>query len=155
MITVWRLVPSPHPETALSGEGAAALGSRFNSKGRNVVYAAGSLSLAMLELLVQAGNRSRLLDYVCIPIGVNASVIQTAELADLPNEWDSKPHVAASQQFGDRWLDEARSLVLRVPSVVIPSEHNYLINPVHPDFAKLQIGPPSPAPFDTRLLGPT
>lgn len=152
MITVWRLVARRHFNTALTGEGAALLGARFNSKGRKLVYAAGSLSLALLEILVQAGDRSRLKDFVTIPIGVGETLIQTAESAALPGGWNARPHGAASQQFGDRWLDDARSAVLRVPSVVVPTEYNYLINPAHPDFRRLEIGVPTPAPLDPRLL---
>lgn len=131
------------------------MGARFNSKGRKLVYAEGSVSLAMLEILSQAGDRSRLPDYVCIPISFDGSVVQSADSDDLPSQWDARPHVTASQNFGDQWIADGRSLVLRVPSVVNPLEHNYLINPGHEDFAKLEIGPPSPAPFDSRLLRPT
>lgn len=149
-ITVWRIVDPKHAADAFSGIGAEILGGRFNSKGRRLVYTAGSVSLALLELLVQANKRSRLREYLCIPATFDASQVEVHD-ADLPNGWDARPYTHVSQHFGDRWLEEERSLVLRVPSVVVPQEYNYLINPAHPEMGTVEIGDAFPAPFDDRL----
>jgi len=53
MLTVWRLVTARFADTAFSGDGARLYGGRWNRKGVPLVYAAGSQSLAMLEMLVQ------------------------------------------------------------------------------------------------------
>ena len=70
-------------------------------------------------------------------------------------EWEIdgfEPYVGRETQLlGDHWLEETRSLALRVPSAVIPEEHNYLINPQHPNFAQLDIGPPELFTLDSRL----
>jgi RES domain-containing protein len=53
--------------------------------------------------------------------------------------------------IGDEWLRSKASSVLRVPSVIIPDESNFLLDPTHPDFAKLSIGTPKEFWFDPRL----
>ena len=58
----------------------------------------------------------------------------------------------ATQDLGDRWVRESRSVVLEVPSVLIPGESNYLINPGHPEFRSVSIGPAEAFAFNPRLL---
>lgn len=152
MITVWRITAPQYAETAFSGEGARLWGGRFNSPGRRVVYASGSLSLATLEVLAGANDRRRLRGYLAVSATFDEADVETLTVADLPEGWDARPYASASQTIGDTWLDDARSLALRVPSVVVPMEWNVLLNPEHPSFVGVQIGPPTVAPFDPRLL---
>ena len=70
----------------------------------------------------------------------------------LPASWRRSPPPSAVQRLGDAWLDEGRSAVLRVPSVVVPAEWNYLLNPAHTDFAEIDIGPKRSVQFDPRLV---
>jgi RES domain-containing protein len=53
--------------------------------------------------------------------------------------------------MGDRWVKKQSSAILTVPSIVVPDEYNYLLNPTHPDFAKIEIGKPIIYYFDPRL----
>lgn len=139
-------------DTAFSGEGARLQGGRFNAPGRRVVYTSASLSLAMLEMLVQANDRRRLKEYLCIPVTFDARLVTVLDASDLPDGWDARPYTEVSQAVGDAWLDEAVAAVLRVPSVTVMREHNYLLNPEHAAFGQLVIGAPEPTPFDARLL---
>lgn len=150
-MTAWRIVRSRHVATAFSGIGAEQYGGRFNSIGRKLLYCAGSISLALLELLVQANRRERLTDYVCTSITFDDAAVEFVESESLPAGWNARPYERASQDFGDQWLDAQRSLVLSVPSIVNPYERNYLINPLHPRFKEIETGEPFPAPFDPRL----
>ncbi len=77
MIRAWRLIKAEHAEDAFSGEGARRGGGRWNSKGVRVVYTAGSLSLATLEVMVHTHFYSALKYYVCIPIDFNPSLSQS------------------------------------------------------------------------------
>lgn len=147
---VWRITSPTYVDSAFSGIGAEVFGGRFNSPGHKVVYTAGSLALAVLELLVQVNKRERLRGYVCMSATFDDAAIET--VPHVPEGWDARPYTRASQEIGDRWLKEQRSLVLRVPSVVIPQEYNYLINPLHPDFKDVEIGDAFAAPFDARLM---
>jgi len=70
----------------------------------------------------------------------------------LPADWMLEPPGPSSQAIGDAWVQAGESAVLAVPTVLIPSETNYLLNPMHPDFKKISIGKPQPFAFDPRLL---
>ena len=70
----------------------------------------------------------------------------------LPDGWDAMPPNLVSQSIGDRWLESSRSAVLRVPSVVVPAESNYLLNPRHPDFDRIEIAAPEVLRVDPRLI---
>lgn len=152
MLTVWRIVGPAYVDDAFSGEGAELHGGRFNSKGRKVVYTAGSISLTLLELLVQAGKKERLAGHLCLPATFDEAHVELLVRTDLPAGWDARPYTRVSQEIGDQWWEEQRSLVLGVPSVVVPQEYNYLINPLHPAFDEIEIGSAFPAPFDRRLI---
>lgn len=148
---IWRITDSRYLDDAFSGIGAEKYGGRFNSVGRKLVYCAGSISLALLEMLVQADKRSRLSGHSCISATLDDLLVEAVDPASLPSGWDARPYERVSQDFGDHWLEEERSLVLRVPSIVNPYEWNYLINPLRPEFDTIEFGSPVPVPFDPRL----
>ncbi len=150
-ISVWRICSSKYVNTAFSGAGAEKFGGRFNHQGQALVYTSESLSLALLEMLVQANSTNRLSSHVCIPAEIDETNIITYREEDLPGDWDMIPYTHITQQLGDRWLKEQESLALRVPSVAVPQEYNCLINPHHPEFGSIVIKKPLPVPFDYRL----
>jgi len=51
-------------------------------------------------------------------------------------------------------MNDAEHLVVSVPSVVVPMERNFLINPAHLDFSKIHIGLSSALKLDRRLFSP-
>jgi RES domain-containing protein len=150
-IRAWRITPKRYEDTAFSGLGAEEYGGRFNSDGTALVYTSESLALATLELLVRANDRRRLQDRVCLPVSFPSPHVTVLNAEDLPERWNSRPYTPDSQHVGDAWVESETSLVLRVPSVVVPVENNYLINPHHPDAADLEIGDAIPLPLDPRL----
>ena len=150
-ITAWRITSEKYADTAFSGEGAKKYGGRFNSVGTLVVYTSESISLATLELLAKAGRRQRLSGRVVLSVTFEESQVIVYDKEDLPEGWDARPYGPSSQQATGEWIRSEKSLVLKVPSVVVPEEHNYLINPEHPDFDKLEFGEPRPLDPDSRL----
>lgn len=150
-ITVWRITSEKYADSAFSGEGAKEYGGRFNSVGTPVIYTSESISLATLELLAKAGRRQRLSDRVVLPAAFDKKRVIAYEEKDLPDGWDERPHGPASQKVGNQWVESEASVVLKVPSVVVPAEYNYLINPRHPEFEELEIGEPRPLEPDPRL----
>ena len=151
MIVVWRICKRQLLRNAFSGEGAAATGGRWNSPGTPMVYAAGTQSLAALEILVHTADPNDLvdLDYVVIPVELDEAMILNPP--KLPRGWRTYPAPPSTMKMGDLWAGKKASLALRVPSVVIPTESNYLLNPAHPQFRKLTIGKAQSFTFDNRL----
>lgn len=149
MKVAWRIVKEKHAATAFSGEGARLYGGRWNSAGTSVVYTSGSQALAALESLVHL-NPPVLFKYVAIAAEFDDALIEKATL--LPADWTEEPPPPSTKSIGDLWVKGARSAVLQLPSVIIPGEPNYLLNPAHPDFRKITFGKPQPFAFDPRLL---
>lgn len=148
---VWRIVQRKFIKTAFTGEGARLFGGRWNSPGRAVIYTAQSQALAALELLVHLDSEKLLRHYLAIPVTVPPHLIERLLPSSLPKNWRAYPAPVSTRAIGDAWLARAASPVLQVPSVVIPSESNFLLNPAHPRFSKLRIGNAIPFHFDPRL----
>ncbi len=140
-----------HAVQAFNGEGARLFGGRWNSPGVAVVYTAGSRALAALELLVHLDSSRVLKTFVLCPVEFDERLARTLEPGEDPRNWRADPVPRSIQAIGDAWIKQAESAVLRVPSVIVAAEWNYLLNPKHPDFSKIQVGQPSPFDFDPRL----
>ena len=150
-LTAWRIVKARYLSTAFDGEGARLFGGRWNTKGTPLVYTAGSQALAVLEMLVHLKSPDLLRHYRLIPVTFDESLIRPIKLQSLPSNWRRRPAPLAVRRIGDEWAATGRSVVLRVPSVIVPDEFNYLINPRPPDFHKTHLGAPLTYRFDTRL----
>ena len=148
---VWRLVAERHAATAFSGEGARKYGARWSPPGLSVAYASESRSLAALEIIVNARNGTKLVGQPWSVLSAEIPHDLIERPARVPDNWREQPHPRATQDFGAKWVREQRSAVLRVPSVVVHGEFNFLLNPAHPDFAKVRAGKPEPFSFDPRL----
>ncbi len=149
MVTGWRIVRRARAGETFTGEGARRFGGRWNSPGAALVYTSDSLALAALETLAHL-NPPTPLDHVCFELNWPKGLMTTP--ADLPPGWHSSPAGPASQRLGDRWIAAGTSAVLAVPSTLIPSERNFLLNPGHADFPRIIIGDGWPFGFDSRLL---
>jgi RES domain-containing protein len=92
------------------------------------------------------------LDYLALTIRVPSDAIERVAEKELPPDWNATPAPAACQELGARWAKKSESLGLAVPSAVVPSEQNVLLNPLHPDFRKVVLEKEEPFLFDLRLL---
>ena len=152
MPTVYRLAKRRYP--VYDGSGAALEGARWNSPGRVLIYASEHYATAILEKLVHAGRTQ-------LPGAHHAAAIEIPD--DLPSElfdpslvpgWDVEDS-AAAREYGDEWHGSARSAVLIVPSLPgQPIERNFIINPGHPDAARIRVMPSFDVVWDGRLFGP-
>lgn len=116
-----------------------------------MVYTAQSQSLAVLEMLVHLDSADLLGKYVFFEVTIDDSMVAALDPARLPENWRAEPAPNKLRRLGDDWVTGATSVALRVPSSIIPAESNYLLNPKHPEFAKLQIGKAMPFRYDARL----
>lgn len=151
MPTAWRLVPVKFQSNAFDGEGAYLHGGRWNGKRVRVVYTSATLSLAALELLVHV-NPAIKLNCVRFKLEFDESIVERLPQTDYPDNWQTHPPGLVTQVIGNQWATELRTAVLAVPSALIPEELNYIINPLHPDFTKIQVSKAEEFSFDARLL---
>ena len=152
MAKAFRIVKAKHAAQAFDGEGARRFGGRWNQRGTAVVYTADSLALSALEVLVHLGRAAAKISFVSFEIEIPDAVpVELAPEDRLPKNWREEPPPEEGKTFGSEWAHRGFSVALRVPSVIVPSEGNYVLNPVHPDFARLVIGAPTPFSFDPRM----
>jgi len=90
--------------------------------------------------------------FVKIPVYFGDSLVQVYPRKKLPRNWDRLPPLEATQKIGDQWLQEGKFAILKIPSAVTPEEHNFLLNPLHKDFAKIKIGKPEKMKIDKRFV---
>ena len=152
-LTAWRICAPRYADTAFSGEGGRIHGGRWNSKGRAVVYASESVSLAVLEQLVHAEGPALLDAFVVVSAALDEGAIEVLPLSSLPDDWRTYPAPPSTRRIGDARLSEGRSLAFKVPSVTVRGQHNYLIDPAHPDFAGIEVSEPEPLDLDPRITG--
>ena len=149
---VYRLIKPAFAASALSGEGARRYGGRWNPPGLGCVYAAGTRALAALELLVHASPEILRVEFVLLEIELPEALIERAMRP--PCNWDELPAGAASQEFGANWLRQpvvTAKAALAVPSILIPEESNYLLNPAHPAWGEVRIAKQRRFQLDPRL----
>ena len=146
---LWRI--SNHP--ALDGGGGLRAPGRWHTRGRRIVYCAPNPATALLEVLVHAE-----IDMEDIPVAFRYLEIDVpdsipAEAMDpaaLPSNW--RTNLEATRQAGDEWLHSGRTALLRVPSAIVPLTWNILINPRHPDSARIRILHVHEQGIDPRLV---
>lgn len=141
-VTVWRIASdTPRYEAHdLSGKSAENTGGRWNRKGTPMVYTSVSRSLACLETVVHFSSGdalplNRYLVRITIPIALWESRFELDPVDRVG--WDAEPAGKVSIDWGTAWIRGKTTLLAKVPSVIVPEEHNILINPEHPDAAKL------------------
>jgi RES domain-containing protein len=144
---------SPYSSTPFDGEGSRLFGGRWSKPGTRIVYTAEHLSLAILEYTVHFSPRTQPPDIrlAIAEIPDDVSRLQFA-VKDLPKNWFVDPAPESLGSIGTEFVQEAKAAILIVPSALSPVEHNWLLNPVHPDFARIRLGKAEPFRFDRRLL---
>ncbi len=140
---------------AFGGRGAFLFPGRWHNPGCRIVYCAESLALATLESMAHLDSPKSLRGFFWFAIELPDDLVETP--AVLPDGWNARPGEAGylgavSARFGTAWYQERRSLALKVPSAVVPSEHNLLVNPLHPKFDLSAVEGPFPVIWDERLV---
>lgn len=149
MISGWRLVSAARLATAFDGEGSYRYGNRWIEPGTRVVYLASTTSLAALEVLAHAGTPDHLTEFMAVPVAIPQQLVN--DLDGLPADWRQSPAPLSTRRTGTAWANSGASAVLRVPSVIVPWEFNFVVNVIHPGFAELELGEARPFRFDRRL----
>jgi RES domain-containing protein len=136
----------------ISGYGAEKTGGRWNSKGIPILYTAASRALAVVEIAVHVPVGIIPVDYYLASVELPDDDILKIDLNALPKNWNTYPLIKATRTIGDNFIRSNTHLVLQVPSATVIGDHNYLINPRHPDFNKVKIKSMDAFVFDSRLF---
>ena len=149
----YRLVRKARASEAFSGEGARRYGGRWNPKNIPAVYGSEHLSLAVLEFRVNQATYDPQDGYVYFLFEFDGALVEA--VTDPPEgsreRFSPDGSKTAAQAFGEDWFLENRSAVLSVPSAVLETERNFVLNTRHPDFSKIRIGPELKLNLDPRL----
>ncbi|MFN3391928.1 MAG: RES family NAD+ phosphorylase [Meiothermus ruber] len=150
-LTLWRVCARDYASTAFNGEGAALHPGRWNGRGTRMVYLSECLSGATLEWFAYALNAKPGREYVYFEVSAPPEAVLELEPGSLPEDWNLYPHPVSTQEIGDEWVKSNASLLLRVPSVLVPESYNFLLNPQHPHFPQLSWSEPRALWLDGRL----
>lgn len=154
---VWRIAADTNGYSAddLTGKGAEITGGRWNRKGTAMLYTATSRALACLETFVHLNSGGLPLNRYLIAIEIDDALWNAARVethATLPVGWDAEPASLTSIQFGTAWANALTSLLLLVPSVIVPEEANVLINARHRDAARIKATKVRKWLYDPRMV---
>ncbi|MGG9970205.1 RES family NAD+ phosphorylase [Ferruginibacter sp. SUN002] len=136
-MTVYRISNSAFSDD-ISGTGAKLKGARWNSVDVPMLYTSQFISLAVLEMLVNTNFKDYAipLDLMYIQLPTQPSIAEI-KLEKLKSNW--REDIEFTRYIGDEFIKQNKALLLKVPSVVINEEYNYLANPLHPDFKKVKL----------------
>ena len=151
-VVAWRIAENRFARKPFDGEGARLFGGRWNSAGVPAVYLSSSRSLAVLERLVHAKDKATLLECCLFAVTIPPELIEEVIPSKLKSGWNRLGRLDITQSIGDDWFTRASKPVLRVPSVVVEGEDNFVLNPAHPQFNQLAFGKKRKLPIDPRLL---
>lgn len=148
---VWRLFPGRFRDSAFTGMGGLYAARRWNNLGTQMVYTATSRALATLEYFVHLEPNEAPDDLLIAEAAVPDDLIGTLDLKQLPRNWRTLDNQRC-RDLGSAWAASLRSVALRVPSAVVDGDWNVLLNPRHPEFAKVRVGAAKPFRFDERMF---
>jgi len=117
-----------------------------------MVYTAGSLALAALEMLAHMDAAQVRSTYLALPLTFDENLCRRIAVDQLPPDWTLYPIPASTRDIGTAWAQSRTSPVLAVPSAVVPIETNFLLNPLHPDFEQIRSGGAEAFTYDPRLV---
>lgn len=152
LMKLYRIAKSKRA-TDLSGEGARICGGRWNSRGTPMLYTSEHISLAALEVSVHLNSLMMKLkhSYITIEIPEGNKLITELSIDDLSSNWRSYPAPELLKSLGDKFVRDLEFLALKVPSVLSPSEFNYLLNPLHRRYSEVRISHQEDFLFDPRI----
>lgn len=140
---LWRIASETRQYGAadLSGAGAAAKPGRWNAIGEAVLYAAPTIAMAVLETAAHIDDaglpQNRFVVCIDVPEKMWRARI-TLGVDALPVTWAAIPAGRASVGVGSRWIREGASVLLEVPSVIVPEETVVALNATHPEIERLK-----------------
>jgi RES domain-containing protein len=150
---IYRILRRAYARAPFDGEGAYRYGGRWSSPGTRLAYASEHQSLAMLEYFVHLDKEDPPLDLVLAIADVPDDLArQRVEIRDIPANWREAAAPPELARLGDEFAQRGEYCVLIVPSVLAPAENNWLINPAHSDYKKIDIHKVAALNYDPRMF---
>ena len=146
---VFRITEKKHAND-ISGLGAAIYGGRWNKKGTPVLYTGENKEIALLETIVLIPPML-IPDLVILIIEIPDDSTKEIELTQLPKNWVNYPAPTILSEIAENWVQKEETIALKVPSCIIHSSHNFILNCNHPDYKRIKILDQQNFYFDTRL----
>ena len=153
----FRVTPRQEPARAFDGSGAASSPGRWNQRGQRAVYLSSRLPLGLLEVIVQ-DSTSSLNGYGFYPVEIPDDIhLDAIDRNRLSRAWRTgRAGRPECRDLVQPWWDGQHPCGFIVPSAVLPEAFGYgdfnaVIDPGHPDFARLTIGGFTALTIDDRL----
>lgn len=153
MSRVYRVLRREFARDSFDGEGAYRYGGRWSSPGTRLTYTSEHQSLAMLEYFVHLDKDDPPDDLVLavaeVPDDLRRECVESSRL---PRNWRQASAPRELTQLGNEFVRKRKHCLLLVPSVMVTSEYNWLLNPNHPDFKQISIHELEPLSYDPRMF---
>lgn len=150
LLNIYRIAKKKYA-TDLTGKGASLNGGRWNKIGTPVLYCGESIEIALLENIAHL-PANLIPNLMLLTLQIPDNSIQVISIDDLPENWFKQPAPEILAEIGDAWAKSNSTIVLKVPSVIVHTSHNYILNCSHPKYKKVKIIDQQPFPLDTRLI---
>ncbi|MFN3757159.1 MAG: RES family NAD+ phosphorylase [Flavobacterium sp.] len=147
---VYRITKRKH-SLDISGTGAALFPGRWNQKGTPVLYTSESIEIALLENIVHAPPMI-IPDLEILTIEIPDNSIEELTISNLPSNWQNYPSPTILSKMGQDWIDEGKTISLKVPSAIVPTSHNFILNCKHKDYNQVKLIEQKSFYFDPRLV---
>jgi RES domain-containing protein len=144
-MVLWRI--SRHRD--LSGDGGLKASGRWHYAGQPIVYLGGSPSAALLEVCVHTAANDIPPEFTLLKVEGPDVKVPAIAMDELPKGWQNRPKV--TRELGMKWLRAGDTVLLRVPSAIVPQTENFLFNPLHRDAKKFRVAEAMTYPFDARI----
>lgn len=147
---LYRIIFSKYAESKFAPGDAG----RWNLEGERVLYTSTSPALAMSETMAhRLGQGFLSAGYSLITFEISDHIpYEEIKRSQLPEDWRLYSSYSVSQPLGSDWFNRKETLLLRVPSAVVPGDFNVVVNATHPDYALLQETSREAFPFDERFI---
>lgn len=153
-MVVYRVAHAKYKDTTLTGIGAEKVGGRWNEIGTRAVYCSENIALALLEYYVHSENVANLPQHILVAKIEIPDDFIIQELEELPEQWNQYPYATKTTNLFTTLSKDRNFFGLKVPSTLVPLEHNFILNPLYKNFGQVEIIEFLELPIDQRLKSP-
>ena len=150
IMIVYRITGKKYADD-LTGLGAAMCGGRWNKKGIPVLYTGENKEIALLEMIVHTPPML-VPKLVILSIEIPDDSITSLTITDLPDNWATYPAPSILSEIGEQWVEEGNTIALKVPSCIVDSASNYILNCRHVNYNRVKLLDKQDFRFDSRLV---